>query len=306
MKASVTVEVAASSANLGPGFDSLGLALDLFDRIEARFVPGDEVTVSVQGESAGDVPLDGHNLVARVVRTGLAALDESGEMAGRGLALTCTNVIPHGRGLGSSAAAIVGGLVVAAHLAGQPEAMTGRALVALATRLEGHPDNVAAVALGGATVAWMAESSAGPVGRATRLEILPGIVAVLAIPSAQALTSTARGALPETVSHGDAAFNVGRAALLVHALANDPMLLMAATEDRLHQGQRRSVYPQSMALVEALRAEKVAATISGAGPSVISLGVGDPAVLVAAVAGLVGPEWRVQPLQVASRGVRAV
>jgi homoserine kinase len=304
--AEVVVEVPATSANLGPGFDSLGLALGLADRIEARFVPGEDVVVDVRGHGAGSVPTGPENLVARVVRTGLVAFDESGDLARRGLALRCTNDVPHGRGLGSSAAAIVGALAVAAHLAGVADAVSPAELVALATRLEGHPDNVAPGVLGGATVAWMETGAMGPVGRAARLAVHPDLTPVLAIPDEECATAKARGALPVRVAHADAVFNVGRAALLVHALGTDPALLLEATDDRLHQPHRRTVYPAALGLVEALRAAGIPAAVSGAGPSVIAFAVGDPAPVVAGVAALAGPSWQVRALPVAPVGVHAL
>lgn len=302
------VRVPATSANLGPGFDCLGLALELDDEIEARFVAGGDVVVEVQGHGAGHVPTDAGNLVARTVRTGLEAFDESGDLARRGLALRCRNVIPHGRGLGSSASAIVGGLAVAAQLAGVWDLLSPAELVALATRLEGHPDNVAPGVLGGATIAWMQDAhGVGWVGRATRLEVHPEIVPVLAVPEVQASTHHARGALPQTVLHSDATFNVARSALLVHALTNDPGLLLEATDDRLHQVPRRAVYPEALGLVERLRALGVPAAISGAGPSVIAFSVdGQGAALVATVAGLAVHGTQVLPIPVAPRGVRAL
>ncbi len=307
----VVVEVPATSANLGPGFDSLGLALGVRDVIEAAFTDSGDVRVQVVGEGRGQVPTDGNNLVARIIRTGLAAFDESGELARRGLALTCTNVIPHSRGMGSSAAAIVGALTVAAHLSGSQ--VSPAQMVALATRLEGHPDNVAPGVLGGATIAWMALGPDGPghpggqVGRATSMAVHPDIQPVLAVPADEASTSRARGALPATVAHADAAFNAARAALLVHALTVEPALLLEATDDRLHQRQRRAVYPDSMALVEALRERGVAAAISGAGPSVIALAVGDRADQVAAlVESLAGPAVRVLRPGVSAPGARRI
>jgi homoserine kinase len=303
----LAIEVPATSANLGPGFDCLGLALSLTDRIEARFVEGSAVTVEVVGEGAGRVPTDDTNLVARIVRTGLVAFDESGELAARGLSLRCVNAVPQSRGLGSSAAAIVGGLAVAAHLAGVADSVSDAEMIALATRLEGHPDNVAPGVLGGATIAWMQATELGPVGRATRFAVHPGIAPVLVIPSYEASTSRARGALPASVPHADAAFNVGRSALLVHALSIDPALLLEATEDRLHQQQRRSVYPTSMGLVEHLRSLRIPAAVSGAGPAVIAFATdGDGAGLVARILDVVGDSTRVLALPVSDGGVRAL
>jgi homoserine kinase len=303
----VVIAVPATSANLGPGFDCLGLALDLTDRIEARFTQGSAVTVEVVGEGAGRVPTDDTNLVARIVRTGLAAFDESGELAARGLGLRCVNAVPQSRGMGSSAAAIVGGLAVAAHLAGVAGSVSDAEMIALATRLEGHPDNVAPGVLGGATIAWMQSGDVGPVGRATRFAVHPGIAPVLVIPASEASTARARGALPATVPHADAAFNVGRSALLVHALSTDPGLLLEATDDRLHQQQRRSVYPTSVSLVEQLRSMRIPAAISGAGPAVIAFAVdGNGEGLAARILDLVGDSARVLSLPVSGEGVRAL
>lgn len=304
--AQVVVEVPATSANLGPGFDSLGIALALTDRIGARFTAGTDVVVGVTGEGAGRVPTDATNLVAHIVRTGLATFDESGALAGRGLALTCRNRIPQSRGMGSSAAAIVGGLAIAAHLAGVADSVSTAEMVALATRLEGHPDNVAAGVLGGATIAWMRAGEVGEVGRATRFEVHPSIRPVLVIPDREASTSRARGALPVTVPHADAAFNVARSALLVRALSEDPGLLWEATDDRLHQQQRRAVYPASMELVGALRERGIPAAISGAGPTVVAFAIDDAAALVARIRDLADPGVRVEALAVSSTGVRAL
>ena len=301
------VSVPATSANLGSGFDSLGLALELRDHVEGAFVSGKDVRVEVEGEGVGAVPTDAGNLVARVVRTGLATFDPSGELAGRGLALRCINAVPHSRGLGSSAAAIVGGLALAAQLAGVvgPDGVSAEQLVALATRLEGHPDNAAAAVLGGATIAWTHESALGPVGQAVRIDVDPRIRPVVAIPVSQASTAGARGALPSVVPHADAAFNVARAALLSHALSHDPSLLLEATDDRLHQRQRRSVYPESLELVGSLRKRGIAAAISGAGPTVIVLGSDDAGEIARNIGDLAGPSWRVLALRVAGDGVRA-
>lgn len=301
----VVVEVSATSANLGPGFDCLGLALGLTDVIEAWFTDDGLVTVEVLGEGAGRVPTDASNFVARVVHTGLATFDESGELAARGLFLRCRNEIPHSRGLGSSAAAIVGGLTIAAHLAGVADQVSPAQMVALGTRLEGHPDNVAPGVLGGATIAWMESGEVGAVGRATRFEVHPDVAPIVVVPAVEASTAAARGALPTSVAHADAAFNAGRSALLVHALSSDPALLLAATEDRLHQQQRRAVYPASMQLVEALRSRGVAAAISGAGPTVIAFATdGEGAELAERIRELAGRDSLVLAPGVADSGVR--
>jgi homoserine kinase len=309
-QASVTVRVPATSANLGPAFDSLGMALSLYDEVEARFEPWgrDDVTVQAFGQGAGSVPTDGTNLVARTIREGLAALDPSGKLAARGLRVTCRNELPHGRGLGSSAAAIVAGLLAATHLAGMADEVTSEALLAMAARLEGHPDNVAAAVFGGATISWLVAGpgDVGSVARAARFEVDPRVVPVLMIPEVTAGTERARAALPALVPHADAAFNAGRSALLVHALSTDPKLLFEATDDRLHQQQRHGVYPESLELVQQLRRRGIPAAISGAGPSVIAFAIDGSGVdTVARMRDLSGPGSQVVALSVSAVGAHA-
>ncbi len=286
----VRVRVPATSANLGPGFDALGLALGLYDEVEAAVAPGG-LTVTVSGEGAGEVPTDETHLVVRALR---ATLDRLGGQPA-GLTLSCTNRVPHGRGLGSSAAAIVAGVLAGRALAESGEvAMDDREALALATELEGHPDNVAACLRGGLTIAWMTDSNipgnsgqsaVQSAGRAVRLE--PARVQpVVFVPRTELSTRTARGLLPEVVPHADAAANAGRAALLVAALTGTPgaagvpgapladevdlALLLTATEDRLHQDYRTPAMPESAQLVADLRKRGHPAVISGAGPTVLA------------------------------------
>ncbi|MEU4215248.1 homoserine kinase [Actinoplanes sp. NPDC026623] len=256
----VRVRTPATSANLGPGFDTLGLALGLYDDLTAR-VTGDSVTVSVTGEGAGDLPRDETHLVARAM---LATFDELGGRPA-GVAVECVNRIPQARGLGSSSAAIVGGVQLARALAHRQ--IDDEAALRIAARLEGHPDNVAPCLLGGFTIAW----TEGSGSRAVRLDVADGVRPTVFVPQERGLTATARAALPGAVPHADAAFNTGRAALLVHALTRDPSLLFAATEDRLHQGYRAVGMPGTASLVAALRSVGVAAVVSGAGPTVLAL-----------------------------------
>jgi len=257
----VRVRVPATSANLGPGFDAFGLALTLYD--ELVVTPGGSgVTVQVSGCGADDVPLDESHLVVRSIRYGLEALG----VEVPGFTLRCENRIPHGRGLGSSSAAIVGGLAAAYGLAGEP--VDRERLLRMANELEGHPDNVAAAVYGGFTVAWLD----GEDGRAVRLDPADGLGAVAYVPSTRVLTKEARGLLPSVVPHGDAAANAGKAALLVVALTQRPELLLTATEDRLHQEFREPAMPESLALVHKLRGSGLAAIVSGAGPTVVVLG----------------------------------
>ncbi|MFG1816961.1 homoserine kinase [Kribbella sp. NPDC049174] len=257
----VRVRVPATSANLGPGFDAFGLALTLYD--DLIVTPGGSgVTVEVTGPGAGEVPLDESHLVVRSIRRGLEALGASVP----GFTLRCENRIPHGRGLGSSSAAIVGGLAAAYGLAGEP--VDRERLVVLANEIEGHPDNVAAAALGGFTIAW----TEGETGRAVRLETVEGVAAVAYVPDNRVLTKEARGLLPGVVPHSDAAANAGKAALLVAALTARPELLLTATEDLLHQEYREPAMPESLALVHKLRGSGLPAIVSGAGPTVVVLG----------------------------------
>jgi homoserine kinase len=299
----VTVSVPATSANLGPGFDSFGLALGLHDVVVAEVAPGG-LAVKVTGEGAAAASAGERHLVVRAMRTAFAHLGAQPP----GLALSCQNEIPRGFGLGSSAGAICAGLLAARALAGP----AGRAelpddtILALATRLEGHPDNVAACLAGGLTIAWHPAGSAG--ARVARLAPLPSIAPVLCVPAAPLPTVTARQVLPAQVPHADAAANSARAALLVTALTSQPDLLMDATEDFLHQGYRAAAMPATARLIAALRAAGVPAVVSGAGPSVLAFTVtgepGGPAG-VAALAAADAADWRVLPLRVDTAGAIA-
>ena len=257
----VRVVVPATSANLGPGFDSLGLALDLHDELTAEVV-GDGLVVEVEGEGAGTLALDESHLVVRSMWAGFAAMAVAPPP---GVRLRCRNVIPHARGLGSSSAAIVGGLALARALVAG-DRFSDADLVELAADLEGHPDNVAPAALGGFTISgreaerWYAVRA--PVDERVRV--------VVFVPPHALSTELARGLLPEVVPHADAAADAGRAALLVAALGGAPEHLPAATRDYLHQHYRRPAMPDSLDLVDALRADGVPAVVSGAGPTVLA------------------------------------
>jgi homoserine kinase len=283
----VPVRTPATSANLGPGFDALGLALTLYDDLSARVTEGG-CRVQVTGEGAGELPADERHLVVRAM---LAAFDE---MGGRppGLAVECVNRIPQARGLGSSSAAIVGGVQLARGLVRDgARLLDDAAALRVAARIEGHPDNVAPCLLGGFTIAW----TQGDGARAVRLEVAEGVRPTLFVPAERGYTASARQALPFEVPHADAAFNAGRSALLVHALTRDVSLLFPATEDRLHQGYRSEAMPGTASLVAGLRSVGVAAVVSGAGPSVLALtevpGDFHP-----------GTEWRAEALSVDGGG----
>jgi homoserine kinase len=258
---SVTVEVAATSANLGPGFDCFGLALDWRERVHLAVIEhGYQVEVS--GEGAAELPRDESHLI---IRSALVGLADFGVMA-PGLWLSCRNTIPHGRGLGSSSAAIVAGLLAAAGLA--EAELTPDRLLGHANAIEGHPDNVAAAIYGGFMLAYQGRSGV----TAAQGSVDASIGAALFIPGASVATEAARSLLPDTVPHVDAAANSGRAALLVHAMASQPELLYDATCDWLHQGYREAAMPRSYELMKSLRGQGFAAMISGAGPSVLVLG----------------------------------
>jgi homoserine kinase len=258
---SVTVEVPATSANLGPGFDCFGLALDWRERVNLAVIEHGYQT-EVSGEGAAELPRDESHLIIRAALVGLADLG----VRAPGLWLGCRNTIPHARGLGSSSAAIVAGLVAAAGLAGiavQPEWLLGHA-----NAIEGHPDNVAAAIYGGFVLAYEGRTGV-TVAQGT---VHSSVAAVVLIPETSLATEAARGLLPESVPHVDAVANSGRAALLVHAMASEPELLYDATCDWLHQGYREVAMPRSFELMKSLRGRGFAAMISGAGPSVLVLG----------------------------------
>lgn len=256
--APVRVRVPATSANLGPGFDAFGLALGLHDDVVARIGEGG-VHVDVAGEGADDVPRDKRNLVAKAMR---AAFDAMGGQP-RGIEVVCANRIPHGRGLGSSAAAIVAGVLAARSLV--LGGLSDAEVLTLCAEIEGHPDNVAACLLGGLTLAYSPSD-------AVRLPVHASVSPVAFVPGSRSSTAKARRLLPDVVPHADAAQNAGRAALLVEALGRRPDLLMPATEDLLHQPYRAEAIPRAVALMSSLREAGIPAVISGAGPTVLAFG----------------------------------
>lgn len=256
----VTLEVPATSANLGPGFDSLGLALDYSDTLTASIAEG--IHVTVEGEGAGRLPSGDRHLVVRAM---MRAFEHAGVEI-PGIRLHCVNRIPHSRGMGSSSAAIVGGLAVARALLTDSTALSNDTLLMLANDIEGHPDNVAPAIFGGFTISGQDDDDVW----AIQSPINPGVSAVVFIPPTPLSTKAARGLLPDVVPHRDAAANAGRAALLVAALAGETASLHRATEDYLHQSYRASAMPESAALMQRLRAEGVPAIISGAGPTVLA------------------------------------
>jgi homoserine kinase len=253
---SVRVRVPATSANLGPGFDTLGLALGLYDELDLELTDG-----GLEVAPYGDVPVDERNLVVRSLRTAFAATGTQPA----GLRLTYTSRIPHARGLGSSSAAICAGVVAALALRGVPA--DDPLALELAAEIEGHPDNVAPCLLGGLTIAYYD----GAAARAVRLDPAVELTPVLFVPSVRTSTEASRAALPEVVPHRDAAFSAGRASLLVAALTSRPDQLLAGTEDRLHQAFRLAAVPSTLRVLRVLRASGIAAVLSGSGPSLLAL-----------------------------------
>jgi homoserine kinase len=295
----VHVRSPATSANLGPGYDALGLALSWYDDVVAR-VGEDGLRVDVAGEGEALVRDETH-LVVRSMR---ATFDRLGGQP-RGLELSCANRIPHGRGLGSSAAAIVAGVLLARALVlGGDELLPAEAAFALAAELEGHPDNVAACFYGGVTVAWTADGAA----RAVRADVDDAIRPVVLVPPFESSTAEARGLLPSQVAHGDAAFAAARSALLMAlltgAVATTPETLLAATEDRLHQPYRAAAMPRTAELVRLLRVEGHAAVVSGAGPTVLALAQDQDE--IEQIGGCTPADWRCVPLTVDAQGAHVV
>ncbi|MGG5171667.1 homoserine kinase [Pseudarthrobacter sp. J1738] len=259
----VTVTVPATSANLGPGYDSLGLALGLRDTLTVETLDTGALEFDLEGEGAKTLPRNASHLVARTIN---AALGELGYQH-NGLKITANNVNPQGRGLGSSASAIVGAVVAANALVPEEAQKPSSWVLQFCSALEGHPDNVAPAIFGALALSWQDGESYS----STRAEVNPNIVPVVAIPDFELATEAARALLPTSVAHHVAAMNSGRAALLIHALTHRPELLLPATQDYLHQDYRAEAMLPSAELIQALRARGHAAVVSGAGPTVLTL-----------------------------------
>ncbi|MDP4756675.1 MAG: homoserine kinase [Aquiluna sp.] len=290
----VQARIPATSANLGPGFDTFGLALSFYDEYEAEVISsGLEIVIHGEGESVA--PTDESNLIYRAMKL---VFDANGK-AVPPIRLTCHNNIPHGRGMGSSGAAVAGGVMLAAGLLAPEIELSEQQLLEYATELEGHPDNVAPALFGGLTIAWVDET--GPHHK--KLAVHRGLSPLVLVPPHQMSTKLARSLQPESVPHTDAVFNVSRSALLVAALTQSPELLLAATEDRLHQNYRASAMPETSELISLLRAEGHPAVVSGAGPSVLVL-EDDPVKRLKAVslAEQKFPQWRALTLAVDVKG----
>jgi homoserine kinase len=294
----IQVQVPATSANLGPGFDSFGLAFGMYDRYVAQILDEGGLDIDVTGEGADEVPRTDKNLLVKAMYKGFDYL------GGRpkGLAVRALNVIPHGRGLGSSASAIIGGLVLARSLVlTGSNKMSDETLLNLANEMEGHPDNVAAALFGGATIAWQDFVQGKAIARSIHLPVDPRIKVMAFIPSTPLATKKARTMLPESIPFADAQRNSVNAALMTQAITIRPDLLFAATEDFLHQSYRQEAMPASFALMTKLRAAGLAAFVSGAGPTVLALHTeGEEETLQLSRAG--GAKFEGKSLEIASRG----
>ncbi|MEY4993212.1 MAG: hypothetical protein RIS82_334 [Actinomycetota bacterium] len=295
----VSVKVPATSANLGPGFDTLGMALSYYDELVVEAVPGEGAFVEVHGEGEGEVPTDASNLVVQSIAFTFKKFGQEVP----GLRLTAKNIIPHGRGMGSSGAAVVSGIVAAKGLLEGVVEISDQDLLDIATELEGHPDNVAPALFGGLTIAW--EDESGPHHK--KLFVHRGVSPLELVPNHKMSTALARSLQPESVPHDDAVFNVSRSALLIAALTQSPELLLAATEDRLHQDYRAAAMPETYSLVQLMRENGHAAVVSGAGPSVLVL-ASDPAerLEAAKLAAKHYPDWKALLLAVDFKGAIVV
>ncbi|MFI7584343.1 homoserine kinase [Kocuria sp. M1N1S27] len=299
----VTVSVPGSTGNVGPGYDSLGLALGHYDDL-AVTVTGGGLEFELHGEGSASVPRSADHLVVRAVR---AVLRAAGVEHLPGLRLEATNRIPHGRGMGSSASAVVAGVLAANALLPAELALDDRRLLQVAAAMEGHPDNVAPSLYGGLVISW----TDGDGYRSVPVAVHEDVVPVVAIPDFEVPTRLARSLLPATVPHHDAAVNAGRTALLVEALTRRPELLLPATADRLHQPYRASAMPPSARLMADLRERGLPAMISGAGPTVLVLAAGrsQAAETVRSLDELVADgngsvSWRVLRLRVDGQGAK--
>jgi homoserine kinase len=297
---SVLVKVPATTANLGPGFDTLGLALSLYDELTVTVRAQSGATVEVIGVGEGEVPVDESNLVVTAIAHTFATVGQ--ELPG--LELVARNSILHGRGLGSSGAAIVSGIMAAKGLLEGVVEIDSAQLLSLATELEGHPDNVAPALFGGLTIAWM--NAQGP--QYKKLMVHRGVSPLVVVPESTLSTALARTLHPSSVPHEDAIFNVSRSALLIAALIQSPELLLVATEDKLHQAYRASAMPETDVLLRVLRENGLPAVVSGAGPSILVL-CSDPAQrLVAAdlVSRTTATPWQSLMLAVDFKGATVV
>ncbi len=258
----------ATTANLGPGFDCLGMALDIWNHIEVEI--SDVPQVRVEGKGASDLPQGTENLVYRSI---LRLLEHVGLQA-PALSVTCSNNIPLKRGLGSSAAAIVGGLTAGSRIApvlsgGNVGPLPPEELLRLAVEIEGHPDNVAPALLGGMVLVVQRDEGV----LTSPVPVPDDLRAVLYVPDITIATEDARAVLPQGISREDAVFNMGRTALIVNAMNTGRLEeLTTATEDRLHQPYRRQLFPPMKVIFEgAIKGGALGVFLSGSGPTILAL-----------------------------------
>ncbi len=296
----VRIVVPASSANLGPGFDSIGLALAVHDELIAMVTSDAGIKVDVEGEGAGSVATDETNLVVRAMNRGFVAMNAPPA----GFILKCRNAIPHRRGLGSSASAVIGGLAMARALVEGGEALlSDQQILNIALEFENHPDNLSAALYGGFNVSWLQSENTA---RAVQPIVHSDIVPVVLIPPHELATTKARGVLPQQVDRSAACHNLSRTGLLVYAISQDPKLLLEATSDRLHQDARAGIYPETSVIISALRARNIAAMASGAGPAVLLLVDRNDASELEAALSVVPQEWTRIAVPIDFEGVRVL
>ncbi|NEG54949.1 homoserine kinase [Bifidobacterium platyrrhinorum] len=333
----VRVRVPATSANLGSGFDTVGLALDYHDELTFTLNddPADGVAhVVIHGEGEDTLPRDETHLVVSTFRRACATLG----LGRLGFTLEATNNIPQARGMGSSAEAIVAGIAAAAAFA-QPGALNRPAIFDMAAQIEGHPDNVAPAVFGGLTVSWDFETAEGvgsvaiPGGdplhggfHTVNYPVDPAITAAVFVPDYELSTEKARRALPAELPYKDAVYNVSRVGLLPAAMNPSVLattggaaaaegsgdagheanaLLFTATQDRLHQPYRGGLMPPSTELIALFRSKGYAAAVSGAGPCVLVLHYGDARAAIDEIAAeqLASGHWKVLHLPINTAGV---
>jgi homoserine kinase len=263
----VTVRVPATSANLGPGYDSLGLALSLYDTLTVETLDTGELLFELAGEGAETLPRDANHLVVKAMTAALSRLG----FRHSGLRITADNVNPHGRGLGSSACAVVAAVVAANALVPAASQRGLDWILQVTSEMEGHPDNVAPAIFGGLALSWQDSDQYS----STCAEVVRQVIPIVAVPDYELSTEAARALLPASVGHHAAAMNSGRAALLIHALTQKPEFLLAGTEDYLHQSYRAEAMRPSAELIASLRKAGYAAVVSGAGPTVLVLANGE-------------------------------
>ncbi|MCX6017817.1 MAG: homoserine kinase [Chloroflexi bacterium] len=296
----IRIHVPATSANLGPGFDAMGIALDLWNTFELREDPAVQgIAVETRGEGAGVLAADSGHLVVRTMLEELS-LHAPFDVRSAHYRVICTNAVPVGSGLGSSSTATLAGLMLARHLL-EPASLNSAAgrqrILARACEIEGHGDNVAPALLGGLVVVAMRDGQ--PV--AENIPMVPTTVTVC-VPQLHFLTSHARAVLPATYSRADAVFNIGRAALVVEALRRGDLALLARVmEDRIHEPYRMPAIPGAMqARQAALSAGAIAVAMSGAGPGLIAFSadrhaqIGEAMVQTFAEFGLTARAWTLQ------------